>query len=84
MNTHITMDGSDVHDRGNLPLSSSIVPENAKKAFKSRLKRSEMRASKQAHVALGALLKELDHWGKYDRGTKERTLVKIVLSEGTI
>ena len=34
--------------------------EKAKKVFKSKLKRSEKRASKQAHAALQALPKELD------------------------
>ena len=62
VNTHITMDGSDVHVCENLPLFSSIVPEKAEKVLKSKLKRSEKRASKQAHAALEAL--ELDHNGK--------------------
>ena len=61
VNIHITMDGSDVHDCGDIPLFRNIVPENAKRVFKSRLKRSKKKTSKQAHVALGALPKQLDH-----------------------
>ena len=64
VNTHITMDGSDDHVCENLSLFSSIVPEMAEKVLKSKLKRSEKRASKQAHAALEALPKELDHNGE--------------------
>ena len=71
VNTHITMDSSDVHVCGNLPLFSSIVPEKAKKVLKSKLKRSEKRASKQAHAALEALPKELDH--NWENMTEEQT-----------
>ena len=64
VNTHNTMDGSDVHVCENLSLLSSIVPEKAKRVLKSKLKRSEKRASKQAHAALEALPKELDNNGE--------------------
>ena len=46
VNTHITMDGSDYYVCENLTIFSSIVPEKAKKVLKSKLKRSEKRASK--------------------------------------
>ena len=60
-NMNITMDGSDVHVCENLSLFFSIVPEKTKKVLKSKLKRSEKRASRQAHAALEVLPKELDH-----------------------
>ena len=60
VNTHASMSDVDDHNNENSPLFSVIEPEEAKKVFKSKLKRSEKRASKQAHAALQALPKELD------------------------
>ena len=59
VNTHASMSDVDDHNE-NSPLFSVIEPEEAKKVFKSKLKRSEKRVGKQAHAALQALPKELD------------------------
>ena len=60
VNTRASMSDVDDHNNENSPLFSVIEPEEAKKVFKSKLKRSEKRVGKQAHAALQALPKELD------------------------